>query len=215
MPTLVTTANKTAAQALLPLTQQASGVVTLGSAFDVSTNFGARVFVKMGRIAATALTNNVGFRLEASAKASGNDEWFPLIKWTCTLGTTAASSTTLNGATTAGNLTSTLTSVTGFGAGNQVYCRETGTPANSEWSRVASISGSVLTFEEVQTRSHANSIAVTNLSESWTFELDTSGISRIRLIVDSASSNTEAAAASGQTVDVIGWLTTFDSTATV
>ena len=201
-----TTLNKTAAQALLAHTQQATAVITIGSAVDVSTKVGPAVaFVKMGRSTTTALSNEVKFRLEGSAKTSGNDEWIPLYEWTSSSGKTTASSTTLNGATTAGNATTLLTSGTGFVAGDHVYLRETGTPANSEWSRVASISTNTVTWEEVQTRSHTTGIAATDLAESWQIPFDTAGQTRVRLVVDTAS------AASGQTVDVIAWLITADS----
>lgn len=205
-----TTLTKTAAGVLLAFTQQATAVVTVGSAVDVSTKVGhATAFVKMGRTIATALTNNVKFRLEASAKASGNDEWVPLYEWTSANGLTASSKTTLNGATTAGNTTSVLTSATGFTAGDLVYFRETGTPANSEWSREASVSTNTITLEEAQTRNHTNGIDVTDLAEMWTIPIDIAGLVRVRLVVDSASN------ASGQTVDVIAWLVTADSANTV
>lgn len=205
-----TTLTKTAAAVLLALTQQATAAITVGSAVDVSTKVGpATAFVKMGRTVATALGNQVKFRLEASAKTSGNDEWVPIYEWTSANGTTAASSTTLNGATTAGNATSTLTSGTGFAAGDLVYFRETGTPGNSEWSRLLSQSGATSTFEEAQTRNHTNSIVVTDTAEMWAIPIDISGHVRVRLVVDTAS------AASGQTVDVIAWLVTADSASTV
>lgn len=206
MTAVVTTFTKTAGGVLLALTQQATAVVTVGAAVDVSTKMAGSVFVKMGRTVATALTNEVKFRLEYSAKSSGNDEWFPAVQWSSASGKTAANSTTLNGATTAGNTTSVLTSGTGFGAGATAYFRETGTPANSEWSRVQSISSNTPTFEEAQTRNHTNSIAVTNLAEYFQFDVDLSAVARVRLVVDTAS------AASGQTVDVIAWITTLDST---
>lgn len=210
-----TTANKTASQALLALTQQASGVITIGSPITVNTGFGGRIFVKMGRTVATALTNQVGFRFEVSAETSANnDEWYPLYTWSSTLGTTTAQSTTLNGATTAGNTTAVLTSGTSWAGGQYAYFRETGTPANSEWSRVASLSTNTITLEEAQTRNHTNSIAVTNQAESFTYDFDGAGIVRVRLVVDSQTNNSGAVAASGQTVDVLAWLTTFDSTTT-
>lgn len=205
-----TTLTKTAAAVLLALTQQATAVITVGSAVDVSTKIGpATAFVKMGRTVATALGNQVKFRLEASAKTSGNDEWVPIYEWTSANGTTAASSTTLNGATTAGNTTSVLTSGTGFTAGDLAYFRETGTPANSEWSRVASIATNTVTHEEAQTRNHTTGITVTDTAEMWAIPIDISGHVRVRLVVDTAS------AASGQTVDVIAWLVTADSASTV
>ena len=205
-----TTLTKTAGAVLLALTQQATGVVTLGSAVDVSTKVGpATAFVKMGRTVATALSNQVKFRIEASAKSSGNDEWVPIYEWTSANATTAASSTTLNGATTAGNSTSVLTSGTGFTAGDLVYYRETGTPGDSEWSRVASIATNTVTHEQAQTRSHTNGITVTDTAEMWAIPVDVSSHVRVRLVVDTAS------AASGQTVDVIAWLVTADSASTV
>lgn len=192
----------------MALTQIASAAVQVGSAVDVSGKAAVKAYVKMGRTVATALGNEVKFRLEGSAKTSGDDEWVPLYEWTSATGKTAATSTTLNGATTAGNTTALLTSGTGFAAGSMCYFRETGTPANSEWSRVKSLSTNTITLEEAQTRNHSNSIAVTTLAEMWALDIDIAAVVRIRLVVDTAS------AASGQTVDVIGWLTTLDSLTT-
>lgn len=200
-----TTFTKTQGTALLALTQQATAVITVGSVVDVTTKMAASIYVKMGRTVATALGNEIRFRLESSAKSSGNDEWIPIMQWTSISGKTACTATTLNGATTAGNTTSLLTAGTGFNAGVWAYFRETGTPANSEWSRIASLSTNTVTFEEAQTRSHTNGITVTTLAEGWQYDIDCSSICRIRLIVDSAS------AASGQTVDVIAWINTLDS----
>ena len=205
-----TTLTKTAAQALLAHTQQATAAITVGSAVDVSSKVGpATALVKMGRTVSTALTNEVKFRLEVSAKTSGTDEWVPLYEWSSANGKTAASSTTLNGATTAGNTTTVLTSGTGFTAGDLCYIRETGTPANSEWSRELSVSTNTVTWEEPQTRNHTTGIACTDLAEMWAIPFDVSGLVRVRLIVDTAS------AASGQTVDVIAYLITADSASTV
>ena len=86
-----TTLTKTAAQALLAHTQQATAAITVGSAVDVSSKVGpATALVKMGRTVSTALTNEVKFRLEVSAKTSGTDEWVPLYEWSSANGKTAA-----------------------------------------------------------------------------------------------------------------------------
>lgn len=204
-----TTLTKTQGGVLLAHTQQATAVVTIGSAVDVATKMGAQAFIKMGRTVATALTNEINFRIEASAKSSGNDEWYPVIQWTSSSGKTAASSTTLNDASfNAGDTVATLTSGTGFVAGDYVYFRETGTPGNSEWSRMKSVATNDITLEEATTRNHTNGINVCDLSESWAFQIDCQAVGRLRLVVDSAS------AASGQTVDVIGWIVTLDSAST-
>ena len=202
-----TTLVKTAAQALLAHTQQATATITVGSAIDVSTKIGpATAFVKLGRTAATALSNQVKFRIEGSAKTSGNDEWVPIYEWTTLNGTTAASSTTVNDAAfNAGDTTFTVTSATGLAAGDILYLRETGTPANSEWVRIASMSGTTVTLEEAVTRNHTNGINVADTAELMSVQLDMSGQVRVRLVVDTASG------ASGTTVDVIAWLVTADS----
>lgn len=202
---------KTLAGVLLAHTQQATAVVTVGSAVDVSTKAAVQVFVKMGRTVATALGNEVAFRLEGSAKSSGNDEWFPIAggQWTSTSGKTAASSTTVNDASfNAGDGTFVVTSATGLAAGDHLYLRETGTPANSEWVRIQSMSGTTVTLEEPCTRSHTNGINVADLAESWSFGVDCKALGRIRLVIDTAS------AASGQTVDVLAWVTTLDAVST-
>jgi hypothetical protein len=209
--TTTTTATKTASSALLALTQQATAAVTVGSAVDVSTKFAIRIFVKMGRTVATALTNEVGFRFEASPATSGNDEWVPVFQWTSATGKTAANSTTLNGATSANASTYIVTSATGITTGDYLYLRETGTPANSEWSRVGTISSATVTPTDNLTRAHTNSIAITDLGEFFTFDFDVSTMERVRLVVDSASGNQGTTAASGQTVDVLAWYVSLDS----
>lgn len=206
-----TTVTKTAGTALLAHTQQATAVVTVGSAVDVSSKLGpATAFVKLGRTTTTALTNEVKFRIEGSAKASGNDEWVPIVEWTSTTGKTAANAPTINDASVlAGDTNFVVSSATGIAAGDMLYLRETGTPANSEWVRVAGMSGTTVTPEEAITRNHTNGITLTDLAEQFAIALDVAGLTRVRLVVDSASS------ASGVTVDVIGWLVTADSATTV
>ncbi|MEF8769396.1 hypothetical protein [Candidatus Accumulibacter contiguus] len=202
-----TTLTKTAGTVLLAHTQCATATITVGSAVDVSTKLGpATAYVKMGRTIANVLTNNVKFRMDGSAKTSGNDEWVPLYEWQSANGGTLASKTTLNDAACdPGDTSFTLTSATGFTAGDLVYLRETGTPANSEWCRGKSTSSNTLILEEALTRGHTNGIDVTDLAEVFAIPFDVSGQVRVRLVVDTAS------AASGQTVDCIAWLVTADS----
>lgn len=206
-----TTLSKTAAQTLLAHTQLATASQAMGSAVDVSTKIGPAVaMVKMGRTVATALSAQVSFRIEGSAKTSGNDEWYSIMEWASANGTTAANSSTVNDASfNAGDTSFTITSATGITGGDLMYLRETGTPANSEWVRVGSVSGTTITLEEACTRSHTNGITTTDLAEMWSFQLDLAGHVRIRLVVNSNNGT-----ATGQTVDVIAWLVTADSAST-
>ncbi len=199
-------ASKTQGATLLSHTQQASATVTIGSTVDVSSAFSAHVFIHMGRTVATALSNQVRFRLEGSAKSSNNDQWYPLIEWTSSDGTTTASSSTVNDASfNSADTTFVITSATGIAAGDKLYLRETGTPANSEWVRVSAVSGTTITLEEGVTRGHTNGINVADTAESWNWDVDINAVGRIRLVVDTAS------ATSGQTVDVEAFVTTLDS----
>lgn len=206
-----TTLTKTAAQALLAHTQLATATQAIGSAIDVSTKIGPAVaMVKIGRTVATALGANLAFRLEGSAKTSGNDEWYPIYEWTTGNGTTAANASTVNDAAfNAGDTTFVITSATGITGGDLMYLRETGTPANSEWVRVGSVSGTTITLEEACTRNHTNGIATTDLAEMFSIPVDLAGHVRIRLVA-----NANNVTATGQTVDVIAWLVTADSAST-
>lgn len=198
--------SKVAARSLLNLQPVASGVQLIGSEVNVATYFAGRLFWRMGRTLATALSNEVLFRLQASAAASGNDQWYDIHKWTSLLGKTTAIATTLSAGTTAGNTTSPYTSAASFAAGNLVYYKE-GTIANGEFSRIKSISSNTITHEEAQTRTHTSGIAVVNMAEADSFAMDLSAILRLRLIVDTAQN------ATGQTVDVEAYLNTLDSIA--
>jgi len=206
-----TTLTKTAAQALLAHTQLATATQAMGTAVDVSTKVGpATAIVKMGRTVSTALGAQLAFRLEGSAKTSGNDEWVPIYEWTSANGTTACNASTVNDASfNAADTSFTITSATGITGGDLLYLRETGTPANSEWVRVGSVSGTTITLEEACTRSHTNGITTTDLAEMWAIPIDISGQVRVRLVV-----NSNNITATGQTVDVIAWLVTADSAST-
>lgn len=203
-----TTLNKTAAQALLAHTQLATATQAVGTAVDVSSKVGmATAKVKMGRTVATALSAQLSFRLEGSAKTSGNDEWYPIYEWTSVNGTTAANASTVNDASfNAADTSFTITSATGITGGDLMYLRETGTPANSEWVRIGSVSGTTITSEEAVTRNHTNGITTTDLAEMWSIPFDITAEVRVRLVV-----NSNNVTATGQTVDVIAWLVTADS----
>lgn len=201
-----TTLNKTAAQALLAHTVLATATQAIGSAVDVSTKVGpATAIIKMGRSVATALGAGVSFRIEGSAKTSGTDEWVPIYEWASSLA--AVNATTVNDAAfNAADTTFVVTSGTGLTGGDLLYLRETGTPANSEWARIGSISGTTVTLEEAITRSHTNGIAVTDGAEMYSISIDVSAHVRIRLVA-----NSNNVTATGQTVDLIAWLITADS----
>jgi hypothetical protein len=98
-----------------------------------------------------------------------------------------------------------VSSATGITAGDRLYLRETGTPGNSEFADVKSMSGTTVTPFNNLTRAHTNSIAICDQAERFSWTESLVGVKRLRFIVDSATN------AAGQTVDVIAWLVTLDS----
>lgn len=204
-----TTFSKTGGTALLAHTQLASATIVVGSWVDVAALLAARVFVSLGRTATTALSNEVLFRLQGSAKDSGDDEAFDIYRFTSLTGKTSANAPTLSGATSAGATTFAVSSATGITAGDNLYIRETGTPANSEWSDVKSISGTTVTPFNNLTRAHTNGVTITDLAERFSWQESLAGVKRLRLIADAVSNGN-----SGVTVDVMAWLMTLDSLST-
>lgn len=204
------TPNKTHGTTLFAASACASGSMYKGAEVDVSGALLANIMVRLGRTVTTALTNYVGFHIEASAKASGDDFWLPIYTWVN--GSLAATgivpaSNRLNGATSAGAASYTLDLATGQNAGDLVFFYESGA---YEWSRTKSVSGAVATPLDPLTYAHADNATVLDLGEQFAFQLDVTPYKRIRLVVDTASQGGGSAAAVGQTVFVEAFVSTFD-----
>lgn len=200
--------SKTGGVALLAATDQASNTITVGSAVDVSTYLAARIFVSWGRQSGVGHSYQTKFVLQASAKDSGDDEWFPVHEWTTARATESASSTTTYGFSTAGDATFQVNSVTGFSRGELCSTDDSAV----EWIEIKNISGSgpfTITPYNNQTRSHNGSINFTNKAERFSWNESLVGIKRLRLIVDTASLG-----ASGQPSRVQAWLMRLDSVQT-
>lgn len=194
---------KTAGTSLLAWQDIATANVVVGSAADVATKLAATIFALVGRNPAagafTAGWPNV--RVEASAKASGNDAWVPLIQWQPAVGASLAN-TTLNGAVSAGATTVTVTSASNIAAGDVLFLGDSST-SNYELVRVKSVSGTTVTLEEACTYNHANGAVVTDQAEMYCGSIDLAGITRIRAVADNANS--------GRTVSVQVLMVTGDS----
>lgn len=171
---------KTIQTALLSLqTVTASSGVT-GTALDVPTALAAAVFIHFARKAATAAGAGANIRIEASSRASGEGHWYVVAPFTTQFA--ACTTTTVSGTEAAGQTAITLTSGTGFTAGEIIFFLN-GTLANSEWHRIRSVSGATITLEDaiVNAQTSAN---VYDAAEMFVAQLDLSGIKRIRAVVD-------------------------------
>jgi hypothetical protein len=198
---------KTVQTALLAWQDVATGAVTIGTALDVSSIWGATVFVRLGRRSGTAFTAGwPNLRIEASAKASGNDEWYPSAAIFQPQVGASIANTTLNGAVSAGATSFVVTAATNIAVGDILYLGDSSS-ANWELVRVKTVSGTTITPEEAVTYAHANGSAVTDQAEIFTpAVLDLSSIKRIRAVADNASG--------GQTAAWEVNVTTFDSIST-
>jgi hypothetical protein len=157
MPTYTKTANQTA----LANQRVTASTVVVGSAFDLSGKMGGAVHVRFGRRVATASTAGANLRLEVSFKTSGTDAWSP---WAIfTTGFAACSSTTTSAQSNIGTNTLTLTSATGFAAGDVIYIDRA--DGDGEWARVKSVSGSVITLEDNLTATVNSGVTVSDSAE--------------------------------------------------
>lgn len=194
--------SKTAGTSLLSFQTIAAATVVTGSAVDVSTKFSGMVFVQFGRTVATALSNAVRFRIDASSVASADGNWFPLYEWISDVTVAVRTAAT---AAAAGGTSITVTN-TGMLPGDKILIQN-GTPANSEWSRIkALVSTTGLTIEDVLVNAQTTSNIATK-AEFFAIPVKLDGVVRIRLVVSTAQPT------SGQTIAVEATLTTMDSIA--
>jgi hypothetical protein len=196
------TLSKTQGTSLVSLQQVASNDKVVGSAQDVSTKFAATVFIHLGRDdTGGALAAPVEFRVEGSAKSSGNDHWYPLQVFRS--GLTVPESEALSGTVNAGATSFTVASTTNLAAGQIIFIKN-GTLGNSEFARINKIVTTTITPIDALTNAQTGS-TLYNQGEMFTANLDLTAVGRIRLVVD--------AGATGRTVVVEALMVTGDSIA--
>jgi hypothetical protein len=191
---------KTAGIELLALQSVAANAVVISSAQDVSTKLAACIFIHFGRRAATALTQAVEFRIEASSKASGDGHWYPLARFVTQ--SAAAEAEAVSGTVNAGTNVVTVASTSNLTEADLVFI-DNSTIANSEWGRIKDIATNTsITLEENLANAQTGS-TIYDSAEMFVAQLDLSAISRIRLVVDADNS--------GQAIAVEAHMVTADS----
>lgn len=193
------TITKTQGISILALQSLASNSVLISTAQDVSTKLAGMVMIHFGRRSATALTESVQIRIEASAKSSGDGHWYPLVVFLTQIqGVTAQA---VNGTCNAGQAVIAMASTTGMSKdyantsspiGNIVYV-DNGTIANSEWGRVVQLSANTsITIEDNLVNAQTGSTVYPS-AEMFQAMLDFTAIARIRVVVN--ANNTGVAVA--------------------
>jgi hypothetical protein len=194
------TITKTQGTSLLALASIASNTVSVGSAVDVSTKLAATVFIHFGRRAATALTEGMEFRIEASAKSSGDGFWWPLAAFKTAIATSEAEA--VSGTVTAGTNVITVASTTNLIAGDLIYI-DNGTIGNSEWGRIKSISTNASVTIEDNLLNAQTGATIYDQAEYFVAQLDLTAVGRIRVVADGRNT--------GQAVAAEAFMVTADS----
>jgi hypothetical protein len=196
----MSTITKTQGTQLLALQSVASNTVVISSAQDVSTKLAATIGIHFGRRAATALTEGMEFRIEASMKSSGDGFWFPLASFKTAIA--AAESEAVSGTVSSGTNVITVASTTNLVAGDLVFI-DNGTIANSEWGRVKSIvSNTSITIEDNLVNPQTGA-TIYDQAEFYVAQIDLTAVGRIRLVCDGRNT--------GQAVAVQAFMVTGDS----
>lgn len=162
-----------------------SNAVAKGPEINVSGKWAGTLKVRLGRTTITSC-GAAELRLEGGGRGSGGaaDFWTPIYPWTTALHGTAPSAVTINSNGAAGALTldGTWTGITA--ADGLIFIYESGTVANSEWTRVQGVSGSNMTVQDSLTRSHASTTKVYDQAEEWSIPVDLAAEETVRLVVD-------------------------------
>lgn len=197
---MATSLSKTQGTSVLSLQSVASNSVVLGSAIDVSSKFGATVFIHFGRRSNTALTEGMEFRIEGSSKSSADGQWFPLAVFKTKIA--AVTSQAVSGTCNAGQAVIAMASTTGMTVQDIIYI-DNGTIANSEWGRIKSlVVNTSVTIEDNLVNAQTGATVYPS-GEMFVAQLDLTAVGRIRLVANGANT--------GQAVAVESFMVTGDS----
>jgi len=177
----VATYAKTQGTVLLAHQAATHPVTIVGTASDVSTKISATVFCFHAMVEDTPNTNPGIFLIQASASASGNEDWVDLLRFRTKVEAGAVPTQALTGAEADDTLA--VASTTGFVAEDVVYIQDAGTLADSEWNRVESIvtDTTIDLFDTLTTAKDAADF-IWGDAEVFIAQIDLSAVGRIRVV---------------------------------
>jgi hypothetical protein len=182
MPNTVTRTSPTFSQIEAPVVL-ASGVMGTLRSLDLKTKFGAWVYVRIGRRAATALTRAA---YVAIRRTSDNSLVLPIQQFDAVSQSGAAISNTLASAAAINDETITLTSAASFAVGDTICMHSDDSAANRvEFARIVAISGNVLTLERGVRIAHNSGDRVTTMADAFPVYIPGGDIYGIRCINNS------------------------------
>jgi hypothetical protein len=184
--------SKTAGVDVLTWQDVATGNVVISSPIDVDGKLSATFFGNVARRSGTAFTSGwPNVRVEASAKNSGDDAWFPLFQYQTSVGT-AISNTTLSATVVTGSQSFTVATSANIQAGDLLYLGDT-SASNWEIVRVKALSGNIIVPEQAVQKDHASGASVTDQAEKIACILDLLSVTRLRAVLDNAGGGQTAA----------------------
>ena len=175
-----------------PLAAQSAAASTLTASNPITIPCGityGTFYFNLGRGNTTAVSPGTQFRVEVSAKTSGNDSWMAATTWSA--GSAAAMSCAASASGTSAAIGSTLLTITSGTAGvvGDYLCFTTGT---IEWGRVAATSGTAsISMQDAFTYAHVAATGIFGGASNTAVQVDMRGIVRARVVVDN---NTPATA---------------------
>lgn len=176
---------KTQGIEVIETTQLIAGTVLVSDVQDVTTKLAATIFIHLAKIDPNALTTGCEIRIEASAKASGDDQWFPIQTFKSTIA--AAVSENLTGTNNSGDTVLEMVSTTGFSAGQLIFIESSPLFESSEWARIASVTlNTSVTLVDELTLTQTGS-EIWSGAEMYVAQLDLSAIGRIRVVADASN----------------------------
>lgn len=174
---------KTIQTALLSLQSVASNTVVKSSELAVTSTLAASIYIHFGRRAATALTTGMIFRVEGSAKSSGDGHWFVIGGAQFQTNIDSVGDEAVSGTCNAGQNEIAMASTTGFSAGDLVYI-DNSTIANSEWHRIKSVTTNTkIVLEDNLVNAQTGSTVYAG-AQMFTANVDLSGVRRLRLVAN-------------------------------
>jgi hypothetical protein len=168
-------------ESLLSLQELASGEVAMEE-LNIDGMDGCVVAIRMGRLATTAFTAAVNFRVEVSPDNSGN-RWNSVQTLSTQLGSSVADEA-VSGTVAAGVRVVTVASTTGLAVGDVVYF-DNSTVANSEWGRIKSIvTDTSITLEDLLANAQTGATIYDQAEIYAPVPVDLRGLRRIRVVAD-------------------------------
>lgn len=168
---------------ILVLQELTAGEVVTGI-LNIDGMDGCKVHIRMGRLATTAFTATVNFRVEVSPNDSGN-RWGTVSTPKTQLGSSVADQV-VNGTVAAGARLITMASTVGFVVGDVIYINNP-TVANSEWGTIKAVDSNVsVTIEDVLANAQTGATVYDQAEIYAPVGVDLRGSKRIRVVADGA-----------------------------